>query len=139
MTISELENTTWTGDGELWLDPLGNDAERCACTMAITPDAISYAWSYQGTPQTGRIVVRPDGADFSDTWHAPTGMVCKATAPGWGLLDVFTTYGAGEGPDWGWGITLALRSESDELVLQMTNVKPSGEHGRAVRIICRRD
>jgi len=41
---------------------------------------------------------------------------------------------AGEGPPWGWRVAVAHRP-SGELVLQMTNIKPWGEDGRAVRMI----
>ncbi|MBK9037218.1 MAG: hypothetical protein IPL61_39250 [Myxococcales bacterium] len=138
MTLHEMANTSWTGSAELWLDPAGNAAILCDCTIAVGADAVTYAWTYEGAPQTGRLALRADGADFSDTWHSPTPMPCAAAPAPWALIDVFGTYAAGDGPPWGWRITLAHRPDSDELVLQMTNVKPSGEHGRAVRMIARR-
>ena len=138
MTLHDLEGTTWTGRAELWLDKLGNEAELCDCTLAVAADALTYEWGYKGAPQTGRLALRPGGADFSDSWHSPTAIACAAAAAPWALIDVLGTFSAGDGPDWGWGITLAHRPESDELVLQMTVIKPSGEHGRAVRMIAQR-
>lgn len=138
MTLHDLEHTTWTGRAELWLDKLGNDAKLCDCTIAVEPGAITYGWSYEGAAQTGRIALRADGADFSDTWHSPTAMACAAAPAPWALLDVLGTFSAGDGPDWGWRITLAHRPATDELVLQMSVIKPWGEHGRAVRMICQR-
>lgn len=138
MTLRDLEHTTWTGRAELWLDKLGNDATLCDCTIAVEPDEITYGWSYEGAPQTGRLALGAGGADFSDTWHSPTAMACAAAPAPWAVVDVLGTFRAGDGPDWGWRITLAHRPTSDELVLQMTVIKPWGEHGRAVRMICRR-
>ena len=137
MTLRELANTHWIGQGELWLDPLGNKADICECSIELEEAAILYRWSYEGKPQTGKLALRPDGADFSDSWHSPTPMACIPVANRWGLVDVFGTWRAGDGPDWGWRITLAHRP-SDEIVLQMTIVKPWGEEGRAVRMICKR-
>ena len=82
-TFDELVGTRWTGTGELWLDPEGNEAKRCECTIAVP---------------------------------------------------------AGDGPPWGWRTKLSLRAMGGEgLVLQMTNIAPWGESGRAVRMVATRD
>lgn len=137
MTLRELANTQWTGRGELWLDPLGNEVSTCECRVELEDAAIHYHWSHEGKPHTGKIALRDGGAELSDTFHAPTPMAFVDRADRWSLVDVFGTYGAGDGPDWGWRITLSHRP-SGELVLQMTNVTPWGEEGRAVRMICQR-
>jgi hypothetical protein len=138
MILADLIGTSWTGHGELWLDRLGNQAETCACTVAIADHVISYDWSYQGAPHHGRLALRADGADFSDSWHSPTAMACTTVAGSWALVEVTGTYAAGDGPPWGWRIAVSHRPSTDQLVLQMTNVKPWGEDGRAVRMICDR-
>jgi hypothetical protein len=138
MTLRELANTQWTGRGELWLDPLGNEVDTCECRIELEEAAIHYHWSYDGKPQTGKIALRDGGAEFSDSWHSPTPMAFVAGVNRWSLVDVFGTYAAGDGPDWGWRIILTHRP-SDELVLQMTNVTPWGEEARAVRMVCSRD
>ena len=138
-TLNELAGSTWTGEAELWLDPLGDEARRSACTIAIEPSAVRYTWSYEGKPQRGALELRDGGAELSDTWHSPEPMMCEAVA-GWTLLAVQGTYGAGEGPDWGWRTALSLRPMGEgQLVLQMTNIAPWGEEGRAVRMTCVRD
>jgi len=135
-TILDLAGTKWSGQGELWLDPLGNQADVCDCTIEVAKDAIDYRWSHEGKPHTGRIALRPEGADFTDTFHAPTTMSFVAKAPTWCVVDLFGTYECG-GPPWGWRILLSLRP-TGELVLQMTNIAPWGEAHRAVRMICKR-
>lgn len=136
-TLSELVGTGWKGRGELWLDPLGDQAAVCDCTLAVEDGAVTYHWSHEGTPHTGTLALRPGGADFTDTFHSPVAMACHAEADRWGLFGVFGTYSGGEGPAWGWRIALALRP-TGELLLQMTNIAPWGEEVRAVRMTCTR-
>ena len=140
-TWNELAGTTWSGEGELWLDPLGYETKKCACTIAVETEALRYTWSYEDSPQNGELVLREGGLEFTDTWHSPTPMAFTDVPGGWGLLNARGTYGAGAhgGPDWGWRIVLSLRSAPQPtLVLQMTNVAPWGEEARAVRMICKR-
>jgi len=133
MMLRDLAGTEWVGHAELWLDPMGNETIHSECTLRIDGDAVRYAWSHEGKPQTGKLALRAGGAEFVDTWHSPTAMPCVAAPDPWSLVDVLGRYSAG-GEDWGWRITLAHRP-TGELVLQMTNVTPWGEEGRAVRMI----
>ncbi|HRC55854.1 MAG TPA: hypothetical protein PKU97_08015 [Kofleriaceae bacterium] len=133
----DLTGTKWSGQGELWLDDLGNQAELCACEIDLEDRALTYRWSYQGAPHTGVLALRDGGADFTDSWHSPKAMACADVPGSWGLVEVMGTYAAGDGPPWGWRIALSLRP-SGELLLQMTNISSWGEDGRAVRMICKR-
>ncbi len=132
--LGALSGRKWAGKGELWLDETGNDAEVCDCTLGVVDGRLVYTWSYQGKPQEGSLTPVDGGFELKDTWHSPTAMRCEGVAGTWALLDGRGTYPAGDGPDWGWRVTLAHRP-SGELVLQMTNIKPWGEEGRAVRMI----
>lgn len=136
-TISELTGTKWSGRSELWLDQLGDKAHVCECTIEIGQDTIEYQWSHEGKAHQGKIALRPGGAEFTDTFHAPKGMTFEASPRPWALVDVFGTFPAGDGPEWGWRILLSHRP-TGELVLQMTIVAPWGETGRAVRMTCHR-
>lgn len=136
-TLTDLDGSRWSGTSELFLDALGNVAVTSACSISCERDAVTYLWTHKGEQQRGKVVLRADGVDFSDTFHSPQPMVCASAADGVCLLAVFGTYGAGDGPPWGWRISLSLRP-SDELVLQMTNVAPWGEDARAVRMVCKR-
>lgn len=130
-----LAGTEWIGEGELWLDERGDRALCSPCTASIDARSLRYTWSYEGKPQEGKLSF--DGAlRWSDSWHQPKEMECAQIAGAWGLLACAYTYGAGEGPDWGWRIVLAQRP-SGELVLSMTNIAPWGEETRAVRMIMR--
>lgn len=137
--LAELANTTWVGTSELWLDPENNVGITAPCSIEVTPGTITYRWSYEGKPQTGTLVLRDDGGlAFTDTWHMPGGMAMSANAGTWAMVDATGTYPAGDGPPWGWRIYVSRRPDSDELVLQMTNICPWGEDGRAVRMTCKR-
>jgi hypothetical protein len=135
--LRELIGSRWQGKGELWLDPMGNEVTVYPCSISIDAAVVRYTWEYEGKTHEGSYVLRDGGADFKDSWHSPDAMACAALPGGWGLMSVEGTYAAGDGPRWGWRSTLSLRP-SGELVLQMTNVAPWGEHGRAVRMICER-
>jgi hypothetical protein len=132
--MNGVEGTRWRGSAELWLDPLGDIAERSDCTLAIDGETVNYTWSYQGSPQSGLIVLSPTGAQFSDTWHQPEPMTCQRLQGARGLFQVLGAYGP-DG-DWGWRIGLHQRTPSGEMVLQMTNITPWGEEVRAVRMVC---
>ncbi len=134
--FSELSNTEWSGNAELWLDPLGNEAEWSECTARIGPTALEYTWQHDGKPQSGKLVLVDDGADFTDTFHSSSVMHFTRVPHGRAPLDLRGSYGP-EG-DWGWRITLSVRAPSGELVVQMTNITPWGEEVRAVRMVMSR-
>jgi hypothetical protein len=138
MKLEELANTRWRGTGELWLDPLGDEAHRYDCTLAVGTDAIEYTWSHEGQPHQGRIELRDGSARWSDGWHQPQQVDCRAVPGAWGLLALHYSYSAPGSPDWGWRITLSQRP-TGELVLQMTNIAPWGEEARAVRMLLTRE
>lgn len=134
--LSDLRGSHWKGTAELWLDPLGDQVEKSECTMSVDGDVVRYTWSHEGKTHEGSITLREGGADFTDSWHQPTPMKCRALPGAWGLFQVQGEYGPDS--DWGWRIGLCLRTPTGELVLQMTNVAPWGEEVRAVRMACQR-
>lgn len=127
--LPELAGTEWKGDAELWLDPQGNTVFLSQCTLRVQAEAIDYTWSHEGQNQQGRLDVSENGAHWVDSWHQPERTAC-AHVPSAGLFTVQHTYGQG----WGWRTTLSERPDGD-LVLQMTNLAPWGEAGRAVRMV----
>jgi len=135
-TLSDLDGTNWVGTAELWLDPLGDSADRSDCTLSVDGHVLRYTWSHEGKENAGSITLRADAADFTDTWHQPEPMACPRLAGAPGLFQVQGAYGPES--DWGWRIGLVLRAPTDELVLQMTNIAPWGEEVRAVRMVGKR-
>jgi len=136
--IDSAISGNWTGRGELWLDPEGNKAEYHDCTLTLQNRQLRYTWQYDSKMNTGTIDFDEDGAIWKDSWHHPTPVRCQYVSDSWGLFTLKCTYEVPENPDWGWKINLSQRSDGT-LVLQMTNIAPWGEEGRAVRMIFSRD
>ena len=132
--LSNLAGTNWIGTGELWLDPGGNEAYLYDCQLQITSDAVSYNWIYEGETKQGSFTFNEDGAIWIDSWHQPDPAKCTNVLDEWGLFTVKHSYAVPSNPSWGWRSKLAQRPD-DTLVLQMTNITPWGEEGRAVRMI----
>jgi hypothetical protein len=127
----------WEGTGELWLDPLGNEAKRSECAMKVEANAVRYTWQYEGETKEGVITLGDASATWTDTWHQPKPVEGAYVKDAWGLFTFHYTYDPGEGPPWGWRTKLSERP-TGELVLQMTNITPWGEEGRAVRMTFKR-
>lgn len=136
--IDSAISSNWIGRGELWLDPEGNNAAHHDCTLTIQNGQFRYTWQYDTKMNTGTIDFDGDGATWKDSWHQPTPTRCRHVSGSWGLFTLECTYEVPESPDWGWQIKLSERPDST-LVLQMTNITPWGEEGRAVRMVFSRD
>lgn len=134
--MADHQGTTWSGESELWLDPMGNDADVSDASLAVDADKIVYSWVYKGAAQSGELRWNGDALRWKDSWHQPAS-VALTLVPGHGsLIAAEYSYAAGTGPDWHWRIKLAERPDG-ALVLQMTNIAPWGEEARAVRTVIR--
>lgn len=136
--LTKWAGTTWSGRGELWLDPEGNNAETYDCELTIDSQAIDYAWYHENERQTGRFTFHEHGAIWVDSWHQPEAVQTVHVPAAWGIFTVSSTYAVPGSPDWGWRSNLAERPDGS-LVLQMTNITPWGEEGRAVRMVLTRE
>jgi hypothetical protein len=132
--LAALAGSSFSGDGELWLDPLGNDAARGPCSMTIEPKAARYTWQHEGNTHTGTFELLGGGVRWSDTFPQPTAVTCREIPDAQGIFAVHCTWSVGGGPDWGWRTVLSERPDGS-LVLQMTNITAWGEEARAVRIV----
>ncbi|MEM0981556.1 MAG: hypothetical protein AAGH78_14940 [Cyanobacteria bacterium P01_H01_bin.58] len=132
--INDFQGSDWSGQAELWLDPAGNDVDVSECTLTIKPGVLTYTWIYEGETQTGTFTFHDDGATWVDSWHQPEPAHCEHCSDEWGLFTVKHLYSMPSGPSWGWRSKLSQRPDGS-LVLQMTNIAPWGEEGRAVRMI----
>ena len=135
--LNEFQGSQWKGKAELWLDPNGNDVDISECILAIESRVLTYTWAYEGETKTGSFIFNDGGATWTDSWHQPEPVRCKYLSDAWGLFTVESSYSVPSGPDWGWRSKLSQRPD-DSLVLQMTNIAPWGEEGRAVRMIVQR-
>lgn len=136
--LTALQGSEYQGHGELWLDPESNDALHYDCYLIIEKDKILYTWEWEGKTQEGSYLLsemlEKEVATWSDSWHQPEPVTCKKITDTASLFSIFNTYPVPSNPDWGWRSQLSQRPNQD-LVLQMTNIAPWGEEGRAVRMI----
>jgi len=132
--IDVFDSTEWVGVGELWLDPEGNDVDRSECSMAIEANTLSYKWSYENEMKQGSFEFFDGGATWSDSWHQPKSAKCLNLQKTNSLFAIEHSYSEPSEPSWNWRSQLSERPDGS-LVLQMTNIAPWGEEGRAVRMI----
>lgn len=134
--ITPRAGSKWIGKGELWLDPEGNEVNRFDCSMWFEPDSLNYNWLYDGKTEQGVFTFHESNAGWIDSWHQPDIVTCHYEPGAWGLFTIAHAYEVPGSPAWGWRSILSERPDAS-LVLQMTNIAPWGEEGRAVRMIFR--
>ncbi len=132
--LSKLEGTKWAGRGELWLDPEGNKADYYDCQLQVESGAIIYTWIHEGETKKGNFTINESGGSWVDSWHQPEAVKCTDVSGAWGLFTFKHIYEVPSSPSWGWQSKLTERPDGS-LILQMTNIAPWGEEGRAVRMI----
>jgi len=132
--LRKLVDTNWVGSGELWLDPEGNNAELYECKLQVKTNALYYTWVHDDKIIEGSFTFDEAGAIWVDSWHQPESTECVNVPDSWGLFTVKHSYNVPSSPNWGW-ITKLSERPNGNLVLQMSNLAPWGEEGRAVRMI----
>jgi len=136
--LRNLSGTKWKGKGELWLDPEGNSAEHYECELQVQEDSIIYSWIYNQKTENGRFVFDETGATWVDSWHQQNPASCVHAPKAWGIFTVSYEYEVPDHSKWSWRSKLSERPDGS-LVLQMTNIAPWGEEGRAARMIFSRE
>lgn len=136
--LTKFAGTKWLGSGELWLDPEGNNSDKYDCELTIDINSISYSWFLENKIEKGSFIFNEDGAIWADTWHQPEPVQCFNVAEAWGIFTINYAYEVPNNPNWGWQSKLSERPDGS-LVLQMTNITPWGEEGRAVRMVFTRE
>ena len=132
--LARFSGIRWKGEGELWLDPQGNSAVHYNSELKIESDSILYSWIYEGDVKNGKFTFNENGAVWVDSWHQANAVQCIYVPNEWGIFTVSHEYEATENSKWGWRSKLSERPDGS-LVLQMTNISPWGEDGRAVRMV----
>lgn len=138
----------WQGHSHLYLAEIGS-AARSSITASVTPVLdqhfvrLDYQWQHEDQPQQGFMIFgyQPSSdlacLHWADTWHMGRDiMVLKGTLgldTGW---NVFGTYSATTGPDWGWRIK--LKPDPQQTLINMFNVTPDGIQTLAVETVLQR-
>ena len=134
----------WSGTNHLWLSPT-EPASESATVMIVAMTAqdqfftLHYSWSYEGTPQDGLLLLGYEEqlnitkAVWVDSFHMQDKfMVCEGFVEDDGKIVIKGSYAAPPGPDWGWQISLAMKS-SDQFEFVMHNITPEGDVHLAVK------
>lgn len=133
--LTKFADSHWTGNGELWLDPESNNTEHYECTLKIDTGEIHYTWLYDSEIRKGSFLFNSDEyTTWIDSWHQPSPVKCTNLSNAWGLFTIEHSYEVPSNPNWSWRSKLSQRPDGS-LVLQMTNMTPWGEEGRAVRMV----
>ena len=82
----------------------------------------------------GSFAFNKTGAIEVDSWHQKNPVQCLNVSRAWGIFTIIHEYEVAGSPSWGWRTKLVERTDGS-LVLQMTNIAPWGEEGRAVRMV----
>jgi hypothetical protein len=132
--ISAAHHGSWRGPNLLWLEAPG--PERSDGSMDVAATTVAYTWSFKGQPIAGRIALfgQPGAlrAEWTDGFHAADGITLHGLLDA-GVLRLYGTYAAGDGPEWGWRIELDTR-EADACTLRMFNLPPDGPAEPAVEL-----
>ncbi len=134
--IPDSHHGLYTGINRLWFKP-GTPANVSDGTLTVSADRVAVRWAFKDAPKEGELVLRGPGqacrGDFTDTFHAASGMVLHGRQDGKAVL-LYTTFPAGEGlPDWGWRIALDWY-DPDHFSFRMFVVKPDGQEQLSVEL-----
>lgn len=137
----------WTGTNCLYFEgadgPMLESPSTLTATIVINGFLqVHYNWVYEGKPKEGLLLVGEDAkqgvvtASWVDSFHSSKSVMGCQGARLENGVSVKGSYGAGEGPDWGWRIDLELAGA--ELRLTMYNVSPEGVEYLAVLAVYQR-
>ena len=134
----------WQGTNVLH-DPETNMPAESGSSITWTPFLgncfirAEYTWQYRGTDQEGFFLIgyEADTQAFTlhwiDTWHmGDKVMACRGSADENEMVSVLGSYGAPDGPDWGWQISI-IPGTDHTLRIEMKNITPDGQEFPAVQ------
>lgn len=131
----------WTGTKAVIEPDEPRHEGPCAATVGEAMQGqfleLRYDWSYEGTPQSGVLLLGMSDeaakAAWFDSWHnAHTWMTLTGTLASPSSVDLRGSYPVDGGPDWGWRVVLT--AGADAISVDMYNVTPEGEEMIGVEI-----
>ncbi|PYT01110.1 MAG: hypothetical protein DMF63_03950 [Acidobacteria bacterium] len=128
---------TWKGTNRLFVPWMTEKIKESETTATVHSKmnrqflSIEYAWSFDGEPQEGLLIVGCDPksdavqAVWTDSWHSKDVlMLCNGKAASDGSISVFGQYAVPDHPDWGWRTEII--PAGDHFRYLMYNVTPEG-------------
>ena len=141
--LNSLEGS-WIGENFVW-EGLEQEPHESGIEAVITRVAqgkflrIDYSWSIDGEPQSGCLLLGQETASrevtaaWVDSWHnGDRMMVCRGQIDQNDSADVYGSYPAISGPDWGWRIVVEPGG-IDSFRIFMYNITPQGVEALAVQ------
>ena len=126
----------FVGSNRLWFMP-GTPAHVSDGTLIVAADRVSVRWAHEGVPKEGELVLTgpPQSCrgDFTDTFHAASGLILHGHAQGSTDL-LYCTWSMGDSPAWGWRIVLDWYAP-DQVSFRMFVVKPDGREALSVDLL----
>ncbi|HUG28473.1 MAG TPA: DUF1579 family protein [Gemmatimonadales bacterium] len=140
----------WTGTNHLWFRP-GEPGFESPTTVTVAPTAqgtatlLQYTWSHEGTPHAGAMLIlhqattaEQDAVTWVDSFHTAAGLMhFRGGMNADGTFSVIGSYGAPEGPPWGWRIVLTPAADG-QFTMRMYNITPDGQEVLAVEATYRK-
>lgn len=137
--LTELTGS-WTGPARTWLDPAGGEPDVGDWRVQIESlldgryARLRYDGVCTGRLHHGEMTLGVDDHEHTlywiDTFHTGASPLWS-TGPAGPAIAVLGSYRAGD-QRWGW--RTAFRRDGDELVIEATNIEPSGEETRAIEV-----
>ena len=126
----------FVGPNRLFLMP-GTPVNLSVGVLVVSADRVTVSWAFEGEPKEGVLLLRGPSSsfccDFTDTFHAATGLQLHGCLRGCEAL-LYGTFSTGDGaPDWGWRIVLDW-SDPENFTLRMFTAKPDGTESLAVEL-----
>ena len=133
----------WKGENLVWesLDQEPQESHTEADIVTVAQGKflrIDYRWAIGDEPQSGSLLIGQEAvsgevtAAWVDSWHnGDRMMICRGKIEETGAADLYGSYPAISGPDWGWRIYLEPGG-IDSFRVYMYNVTPQGVEELAV-------
>jgi hypothetical protein len=133
----------WKGENLVWESPdqEPHESHTEAIVVGVAQGIflrIDYTWAVDGEPQSGSLLLGQEAASgevtaaWVDSWHnGDRMMICRGKIDVNGSADIYGTYPALSGPDWGWRIVVEPGG-IDSFRIFMYNITPQGVEALAV-------
>jgi hypothetical protein len=129
----------WTGTKRIFLfpdDPVRESLSKMTVAFIAQEKFMTfqYTWSDEGQPQDGLLMLGKEKASWVDSWHMQEGMMnltVEEQTPG--LITAKGSYSVGDGPEWGWQITIQPKPDGT-FAFTMYNIEPDANPELAVEI-----